>query len=71
MNISEQEVSKLRGMLESYKQQQGTIAMGSPESTNMSSCTSCTARCAFTCTDSCTTYCDGNSGYCWAHWHGN
>jgi hypothetical protein len=62
MNIDEQEVSKLRTLLESYKQQHGTIATGSPESTN---CYTCSGSCDNFCTHSCSTYCDGNSGSCW------
>ena len=57
MNINEHEVSKLRALLDSYKKKHGTIATGAPESIN------CT--CGATCTHTCNTYCDGNSGMCW------
>lgn len=61
MNINEQEVLKLRTLLETYKKQHGTIATGSPESIN------CT--CGASCTNSCETYCDGASSICWQTGH--
>ncbi|HSQ41213.1 MAG TPA: hypothetical protein VLM37_02910 [Fibrobacteraceae bacterium] len=64
MNINDQELSKLRGMLASYKQQHGTIAAGLVESTN---CATCSGSCDNFCTSGCSSYCDGNSGYCWNH----
>jgi len=62
MNIDDQEVLKLRALLESYKQKHGTIATGAPESIN--------CYCGANCTSSCSSYCDGNSGYCWNHHYG-
>lgn len=62
MNIADQEVSKLRALLESYKLQHGTIATGSSESTN---CYTCSGSCNNFCTHYCDSYCDGNSGSCW------
>jgi hypothetical protein len=64
MNINEQEVAKLRAMLESYKQKNGTVALGSPESMNMN-CTYCTGTCNNFCTHSCDHYCNGNNDVCW------
>jgi hypothetical protein len=73
LNIDDQEVLKLRALLESYKQQHGTIAIGFAESTNtvLPGCATCSGQCCNSCTTTCVSYCDGNSGYCWAHWHGN
>lgn len=62
MNINDQEVSKLRALLASYKQEHGTIAAGNAESTN---CTTCSGSCDNFCTHACDHYCDGNSGSCW------
>jgi hypothetical protein len=66
MNINDQEVSKLRALLEAYKEEHGTIAMGSAESTN---CATCSGSCDNFCTNSCRTHCDGNSGSCWQSGH--
>jgi len=58
MNMNEKEVSKLKELLELYKQQHGTISTEIPESIN--------CRCGSSCTDFCNSYCDGNSGMCWS-----
>jgi hypothetical protein len=60
MNIKEEEVLKLRAMLESYKQKNGTVAKGFVESLNSHDTTGC-----FGCTHSCWSHCDGNNGVCW------
>jgi hypothetical protein len=76
LNINDHELSKLRAMLESYKQQHGTISMGSPESINYCDCgnsckgdcgASCGNYCGLTCTDTCQYQCDGNSSSCYYH----
>ncbi len=66
MDINEDIVSKLRAMLETYKEQHGTIATSAAES--MNDCTSCYANgCTGVCTHTCSGYCDGNGGgrICW------
>jgi hypothetical protein len=62
MDINEKELAKLHNMLASYEKEHGTIAEGSPESTN---CATCSGSCDNFCTNGCHSYCDGHSGSCW------
>lgn len=61
MNIDEKDISKLRELLEGYKEQHGTIAVESSDTLN------CT--CGTFCTHTCENYCDGNKDSCWDSCH--
>jgi hypothetical protein len=63
MNIDKMEVSRLRTLLEAYRDENGTIAVASADSIN--GCLTCSGGCNHFCTNTCRTYCDGNSGSCW------
>ena len=52
MRVSKSELAKLGAMLESYKNEHGTIAMSSEPTQNAWGCAS-------TCTHTCHSYCDG------------
>lgn len=58
MNIKEEEISKLKAMLDGYKAQHGTVSEEMVQTANCSGCSNF-------CTYSCNTYCDGSSGMCW------
>lgn len=62
MNIKEEEIMKLRAMLDRYAAQNGAT---SAESVYTQNCTLCLNSCTNGCTQSCYHYCDGNSGVCW------
>ena len=65
MKVSKSELAKLGAMLESYKNERGTIAMSSePTQNDIYGCTG-------TCTHSCSSYCDGSRCFCWKAWKGN
>jgi hypothetical protein len=57
MNINVKELNSLRTMLETYKQEYGTVAADYAESVN--------CYCGGSCTGSCNRYCDGGGNVCW------
>ena len=63
MKVSKSELAKLGAMLESYKNEHGTIAMSSEPTQNAWGCAS-------TCTHTCHSYCDGGRCICW-EWKGD
>lgn len=63
MEINEKEVAKLRDLLKSYTEKQGTVSIDMVNSLN--GCATCSGSCDNFCTHSCDHYCDGHSGSCW------
>lgn len=64
MKVSKNELAKLGAMLDAYKSEHGTIATSSEPTLN-------TWGCSGTCTNSCSSYCDGSRCFCWKAWKGN
>lgn len=66
MNIDPKELLKLRGLLDSYRQEHGMLDTLPGESLNCSCHVGCTGSCNNFCTQGCSSYCDGASGTCWS-----
>ncbi len=70
MNITEKEIQSLQKLLDGFESKNGSLSGESLHAINLGPCEGCTGRCSYNCTDSCYTYCDGSSGYCWKKWRG-
>ena len=68
MRVSKSELAKLGAMLESYKNERGTIAMSSEPTQNTWGCGS---FCTNTCNFNCLSWCEGSRCNCWKAWKGN
>lgn len=58
MNISRDEVARMRQLVSDYAAKHGTVAVTPAESTNCYGCGNF-------CTGSCVNYCDGSGSTCW------